>query len=660
MSKARLLLASATLALAGASQAATTAPLLPVQDFVKHPSYSAVKISPDGRYLAITVDQGEQDNLVVLRTDTLKPVKVNILPDKKSVGGFYWTSPERLMFTAVKKVGSFERPFGTGEWYAVNADGSQPRTLIDYGTVGASQRGMAVGNEVFSLLDTLKDDDTNVIMQVRYPRSRDGAGAELVQMDTLSGRRKSLGRAPKPNCGLALDKDKQPRFAVCSDDTDAEGRYDSQSELYRRENDGRWTLVNASKSHGRNLTVERSAANGTVYAYQDDGKTPAALGVLDTSTGEFKSLFQDPVAEIASLINAVDGSEAILGVMTMAGAPKVALLDDAGPDADLYASLAGAFPGQLVNFSSATRDGAQIIVSVSSDSNPGELYLYDRKSGKARFLMKRAPWLDASQMASVKPIAFTARDGLKVHGYLTVPKGSDGRNLPMIVNVHGGPMGPRDDWGFDTTSQLFANRGYAVLQLNYRGSGGFGKAFQDKAYGQWSEGIMNDILDGTRYVIDQGWADKDRVCIFGGSFGGYASLMAPVRDPGMFKCAFGYVGMYDASIQMKLSDTSKSESGKRYLLRAFGSTPAEQQAMSPISHVAQLKLPIYLAAGARDARCPPEHTEAMNKALIAAGNPPEGMIIQSGEGHGYYKEENNLNLFTKMLSFFEKHIGSGR
>jgi dipeptidyl aminopeptidase/acylaminoacyl peptidase len=285
------------------------------------------------------------------------------------------------------------------------------------------------------------------------------------------------------------------------------------------------------------------------------------------------------------------------------------------------------------------------------------LYLYDRDTGKARYLMHNRRWLDAKDMGTIKSVNFTTRDGLKVYGYLTLPKGSDGKNLPMIVNVHGGPMGPRDNWGFSTENQMFANRGYAVLQINYRGSGGFGKAFEEKAYGQWAQGIMNDIIDGTRWAISQGYADKDRICIYGGSFGGYASLMAPAREPGLFKCALGYVGLYDSQIQFTKSDTSKSEDGLRYLNRAFGKTRAEQDAMSPINHVDKIRIPVMLVAGARDARCPPEHTEAMAKALTQAGNPPVDVIIASGEGHGFYKEENNLNFYSKALDFFAKNIG---
>ena len=628
----------------------------PVRDFVKHPTYSGVRISPTGEYLAMTVDRGEQDILLVLRTKDLGVVKLNQLPDDKSVGQFYWTSPDRLIFNAEEKFGTYAQPFNTGEWYAVNADGSKPRPLIFYGTRDATQRGKAVGNERFNLLDTLDDDDKSVMMVATYQATSDGAGAEVVLMDTESGRRKTLARAPRDNCGIALDKSRQPRFAICYDDESEEGVYDSFTELYRRGDDGKWTLLNRAQESGKDISIVGTAGDGSIYATQSDRKGTEAFGVLNQETGAFEQLFHDPVSDPIGYLNAADG-DTVIGVVTMAGKPRVTLIDEEHEDAQLYVSLSKSFPGQFVNFASATQDGKQIVVSVASDSNPGELYLYDRDSGKARFLMQGREWLDPKAMASVEPFRFKARDGLTIHGYLTVPNGSDGKNMPLILNPHGGPMGPRDNWGFNWETQLLASRGYAVMQVNYRGSGGFGKGFMDMAYGQWREGIMNDLIDAVNWGIAQGRIDKDRICIYGGSFGGYASLMAPVQAPGMFKCAFGYVGLYDAQIQMKLSDTSKRESGMRYLKRAFGPTRAEQDAMSPITHVAKLDLPVYLAAGARDPRCPPEHTEAMYEALENAGNKPEGMIIQSGEMHGFYGVEAREKLYTEMLAFFDRHIG---
>ncbi len=627
-----------------------------IEDFVRHPTYSDVKISPTGEYLAMTVDRGEQNVLTVLRTSDLSLVKVNQLPDAKSVGQFHWTSPERLMFNAIRKYGSYAQPFATGEWFGVNADGSQARPLVFSGTRAVTERGKDTGSKRFSLLDTLRDDDTNVLMEASYPRTQEGVGTEVVLFDTVSGRHKVMARAPRENCGIALDAANEARFAICSDSENTQGEFDTHYELYRRGDDGEWTLLNSSQSSGKSLVVEGTAPDGRVYAFQSERGGTRAFGTLDPATGAFQSVFHDPVSDPSRLIMAAD-ERTVIGVVTEAGVPKVELIEPSHPDAVVYQSLAAAFPGQFVDFSSATDDGKKIVVSVSSDRNPGELYLYDRDSGQARFLMQGRQWLDAKQMASVKPFSLTTRDGQKIHGYLTIPNGSDGRNLPMIVNPHGGPMGPRDNWNFNWETQLLASRGYMVMQVNFRGSGGFGKAFEDQAYGQWSQGIMDDIVDATKWVIDQGHADPQRVCIYGGSFGGYAAMEAPARAPGLFQCAFGYVGVYDAQIQLSRSDTSKSNFGKRYMARSFGSSRAEQDAMSPVNHADRITLPVYLAAGARDPRCPPENTEAMYKALTAAGNKPEGMIIQSGEMHGFYKEENRKKLYSEMLAFFDRHIG---
>lgn len=645
-------------ALAASSLPAASQPPRPISDFVKHPAYGGVKISPTGEYLAITVDRGDQDVLTVMRTSDLSILKVNQLPDKKSVGSFYWVGPDRLMFNAVRKMGGYAQPLMTGEWYAVNADGTHPRPLIFYGARDATQRNKAVGNEVYTLLDPLDDDSQFALMLARYPRSSEGAGAELVRMDTFTGRRQSVVRAPKENCSIVLDAGKNPSFSVCFSSRGEQGEYDEMSELFRRE-EGKWVLVNASRSDGKHLSVVGTTSDGTVYVFQDDGKTPVALGTLDTSTGSFELLLQDNDADISDLIWATD-EETLIAAVTEAGIPKVHLIDESHPDADLYASLAAAFPGQMVDFASHTKDGEKVIISVYSDTNPGELYLYDRSTGQARFLMSNRQWLAPDEMASVKPFSFRARDGQLIHGYLTIPRGSSGKDLPLIVNPHGGPIGPRDNWRFNWETQLLASRGYAVLNVNYRGSGGYGRAFRDAGHMQWGQNIQNDIIDATRWAIQEGYADKDRICIYGGSFGGYSALMAPIREPGLFKCAFGYVGVYDIEMMFNKGDIPRTESGLRYLRRTHGTDPKIWAENSPARRAAEVRIPVFLAAGARDDRAPPEQTELMAKALTQAGNPPEGMIIQSGEMHGFYDEQNRVKLYTEMLAFFDRHIGKDR
>lgn len=624
-------------------------------DFVKRPTYSNAKISPGGEYLAITVDGGEQDVLTVMRMSDFKILKINQLPEKRSIGSFYWVAPNRLMFNSVKKMGGYAMPLPTGEWFAVNADGSHARPLIFYGTRDATQRAKSVGLETFSLVDTLPENDREVIMQARYPRSSEGAGAELVRMDTYSGRRISLARAPKSNCSMALDNEKLPRFAVCSSTRDENGEYDEHTELYKR--DGlSWKLMNSSKSEGKHLWIEKVADDGTIYVSESDGRKPDAIGTLDTETMSFSKLFQDDVADISEKIWSTDDN-ILIGAITRAGAPKVHLLNESHADSQVYASLSQSFPGQLVEFVNSTDDGKQIIVSVLSDRNPGELYLFDRSTGKARFLMKSRPWLEPTKMSSIKPFRITSRDGKQIYGYLTFPSDHNkNKKLPMIVNPHGGPIGTRDDWRFNPEAQLLANRGYAVLQINFRGSGGYGKAFQDSGHEQWSNGIQNDIIDATKWAIDEGYADRDNICIYGGSFGAYSALMAPILAPNLFQCAFGYVGVYDLEMMFERGDIHESENGLRFLRHTLGVNKIELARGSPARRASEIKIPVYLAAGARDMRAPPEQTELMARMLTQAGNVPEGIIIQPSEMHGYYDESNRINLYTKMLEFFSNHL----
>lgn len=631
-----------------------------IKEFVKKPNYSSAKISPNGEYLAISVELGEQDILVVLDAKTLKQVSANKLPNEGNVGAFYWVGTNRLMFTATKKFGRFAQPFGTGEWYAADADGKKQAVLISYAIRDRTSKWKQVSNsDRYSLLETMPEKGQSVIMQAaRYDSATEKSYAEIVELDIYDGRRKVLAKAPKENCSITLDVKKQPRFAICNENNRDDARFENHTELHKRSDDGSWALINKSKASGQRISVYGTSMDGRIYAFADDNKKPAAFGYLDQTTGEFKSEFQDSVADISNFIVGTD-RKTVLGVVTEAGGPKVQMLDEVSPDAQLYLSLSEAFPKQFVDFSSATLDGKKILVSVSSDRNPGELYLYDRDAKKARFLMRNREWLDTEKMAEVKPIKIKSRDGIDLYGYLTIPKGiSVKSNLPLIVNPHGGPIGPRDNWGFNWETQLFASRGYMVLQLNFRGSGGYGKAFEDKGHGEWGEKMQNDLTDATQWAIKEGHADPKRICIYGGSYGGYASLMGVAKEQGLYQCAAGYVGVYDLQMMYTKGDIPERESGRRFLNRTIGKDPAVLKARSPSELAYKIKVPVFLAAGARDVRAPPEHTEAMRDALIKAGNPPEEVIIQSGEMHGYYKEENNFNLYTKMMAFFDKHIGN--
>jgi dipeptidyl aminopeptidase/acylaminoacyl peptidase len=625
----------------------------PIRDFIRHAQYSDAKISPDGRFLALTVQQGKVMVLAVLRMEDLKVIRITRLTDDESAYRFYWVGPQRLMYNSAKNFGTYASPFLTGAWYAMDADGGRARTLVQYNANTLDGRNKTVHfNESYDMLDPLPDDETQALMLV--VDDSDNGRNSVVSVDTMTGRRKVLARAPRDNCDLILDPKHQPRFANCSDTLGSNGHYEEHDELYRRNDDDTWTLVSKSQDR-RRLNVIGTAPDGRIYALADDHKGPSAFGVLDPISNSFKVLYQDAAASPSNFIVASDAST-ILGVVTEAGAPHVEIVDGTHPDTAVYAALAKAFPGKLVDFTSATRDGRKIVVSVRSDTDPGQLYLFDRDSGDVRFLMQNRPELDPARMAEVRPFSFKTRDGLTVYGYMTMPKGHS-TGLPTIINPHGGPIGVRDDWGFNWESQLLASRGYLVVQVNYRGSGGYGQAFRDGGHGEWGEKMQDDLTDATRWVIEQGYADPKRICIYGGSYGGYASLMGVAKEPSLYRCAVGYVGVYDLEMMYHEGDIPARESGRRYLRRTIGTDPAELQRRSPARLADRITVPVFLADGLKDVRAPHQQTDAMRSALKKAGHPAEVVIEEPAEMHGYYDEDANLNLYTKMLAFFDKYIG---
>lgn len=650
----RFLATAALFAAALAAAPAMADEPLPIRDFIHHPEYSGAKISPDGRFLALTMQQESQKVLAVLTLADMKVIRITRLTGRESVGDFYWVGPNRLMYTSTKNFGSLAAPFGTGAWYAMDADGGHPRTLVSYSSDANTGRNRMVHyGEVYQMLEPDSGEENQAIMQI-YDGSEGGRN-QVVLIDALTGRRNELARAPRDNCAMILDEKRVPRYANCSDDKDEAGNYQQHSELYRRGDDGNWTLL-GKRDDSRQVSVIGTAPDGRIYALSSDAGKPEEFGLLDPATDGFKSLYADPAASPSQFVVASD-ERTILAVVTTAGGPHVEMVEAANPDAALYASLAKAFPSELVDLTSATLDGKKVVVSVRSDTDPGQLYLFDRDSGSVRFLMKGAPQLDPARMSKVVPFSFKARDGLTLYGYMTMPRGG-GKGLPTIINPHGGPIGIRDDWGFNGEAQLLASGGYLVVQLNYRGSGGYGQAFEDRGHGEWGAKMQDDLTDVTRWVAAQGYADPSRVCIYGGSYGGYASLMAVAKEPDLYKCAVGYAGVYDLEMMYHKGDVSERESGKRYLRRTIGTDETQLHARSPAFLADRIKAPVFLAAGLKDERAPPEQTAAMRDALKAAGHPAEEVILEPNEMHGFYAEDAQFNLYAKMLAFFDKYIGA--
>ena len=391
-----------------------------------------------------------------------------------------------------------------------------------------------------------------------------------------------------------------------------------------------------------------------LYA-EDDG--PEKLVVQNADGGGRITLSSDPVFSPSDLMWDI-GSRIPFGTIHVNGGPRYTYFSKGSPGATIHQAMAAKFPGQTVDILNASHDNQRVLLSVASDRNPGSYYLLDLDAKKLEKLFDAQPWIKPEQMASRRPIQFTASDDQEIHGYVTVPPGRAEQKLPAILLPHGGPHGIADSWYYEELAQMLASRGYLVVQVNFRSSGGRGDKFTESGYRKWGTRVQQDLIEGMQSVIDSGLADKDRVCVFGASFGGYSAMMTPIRAPGMFKCAVGYAGIYDLAMMYDKGDIKGHDSGVNYLDLAIGRDETELAANSPAKLASQVKVPVFLVHGEDDERAPFAHAKAMRAALQAVGNEPEWMAAK-GEAHGFYDEDNNVELYGRLLAFFGKHIGPG-
>jgi dipeptidyl aminopeptidase/acylaminoacyl peptidase len=447
------------------------------------------------------------------------------------------------------------------------------------------------------------------------------------------------------------------RFAWGSDLQNANKLY------YRAADASDWTkttdwkeLNNEAASDHVEVPLGFSSDDRYAYLQVEQASGPGAIVAFDTTDGSRKTVLHDAVGDPGRIIRALEKPHgAPVGAFIAGGKPHTVFFDEGSAEARLYRSLEAAFPGNSVAITSKTSDGALALVEVRSDRDPGSFYLFDTVNKKAGFLLARRDWIDPKNMAEERTFELKARDGLALHGFLTIPHGSNGKGLPMVVLPHGGPFFERDSWGFDTETQLLAAAGYAVLQVNFRGSSGYGRAFTQAGAREWGGKMQDDITDATHWAIDQGIADASKVCIYGASYGGYAALMGVAREPALYRCAAGYVGVYDLPLMFEKGDLRRSDSSVAYMRDWIGEK-TQLAAVSPVNLASRIKVPVFLAAGGEDERAPIEHSKRMEKALRAAGVPIE-TLYYSTEGHGFYVDAHRQEFYERLLSFLGRNIG---
>jgi dipeptidyl aminopeptidase/acylaminoacyl peptidase len=343
----------------------------------------------------------------------------------------------------------------------------------------------------------------------------------------------------------------------------------------------------------------------------------------------------------------------LLSVYFDADYPDVQIINAEHPQSKWLPQLFSVFNGDTVNITSSTKDNELMVVQVEGDKTPKQFHLFNSKEKKMDYLLNSRSWIAPKEMSEVKPIEVTARDGLKLHGYFTLPNDIS-KDVPLIVMPHGGPHGPRDFWKYNSTVQFLASRGYAVLQVNFRGSGGYGVGFEEMGHREWGNKIQLDIIDATHWAQKQKHIAKNKTCILGASFGGYSALMAPTIAPESYQCAIGFVGVYDLALLFEEGDTSTVRFGQNYLLEVLGDDKKELAKYSPVAQVEKLQLPILLVHGEKDHRADFEHFELMKVALEKHDKDFDSLVFDE-EGHGIRSEDNRAIYFSKVEDFSLKH-----
>jgi dipeptidyl aminopeptidase/acylaminoacyl peptidase len=630
--------------------AAVAADLIPVEVFAHHPLLSSPRLSPDGKHLAVNVNGADNDThaLVIYSVDDMsRPVSMLRMPKYELAGGITWVSNTQLVVEKGKQFGSIDKPTLTGEVITTTIDGKRQDYLYGFHSNYGRRADTRANDRGWGFIDGLPTPANGTFYMATQSWDNDEYST-LYNVDAKMNTRHLIGQIKVGGMSFMVGADGKAHYAY--------GRNENYNYVVYHLQGSGWNQMSQAQVGGTFSPIFFSPDQQRIYAHYAAGGGPSSLVEQNEDGSGRKLLASDSFSSVGNIEWTALPYQPF-ATIAATGEPKISYLDPNLPMAKLHRALSQKFPGYL-HFIDFSEDGNKLLFSVSSDRNPGTYYLIDTHTYKVIKLFAVEPWIDPNKMAHRQSMHFKASDGKTLEAIVTMPNGANPTNLPMVLLPHGGPIGIQDEWFYDNDAQFLASRGYMVLQVNYRGSGGRGIDFQDDAYLKWGTRVQQDLIDGVKWAIAQKYADPQRVCVYGGSFGGYSALMETIRAPGMFKCAVGYAGIYDLAMMFKKGDVQQSKRGRSYLTTVIGKDDAELTANSPDKLADKIDVPVLLVHGEDDERAPFAQAQAMRAALDAAHKPYEWMS-KPGEGHGFYDEKNNIEFYTKLETFLAKYIGPG-
>lgn len=631
-----------------------------LQAMARGPEYELLKLSPDGTTLSVVVQDGEGPGLAFFSVPDLKPQGRLAFAEGLSPNDYVWVSNERVLIGLSETVFGGSAHFDTGQLYAVNKDGTNGSVVYGYSAgqiqTGSSIRKAKAGKGWASIAHGRPDDPREAVIWERPyytdPRRRDVEMTRLFKLNVMRGT-KDLLLVPQGTVQVTFDQAGEPLIAYIPEGDHVVWQVKAP--------DGRWSPMPAgAEPLHEHVRLVGTASRERFYVIdQVEGKADGLIRV-DVATGG-KTVVTARAHQAPGIVHFGPKGN-LAGVTWLYPYPKLEVLPEAGEYGEHLQRLAQSLPGQTVIPRSTSEDGRYVVVETGADRTPGAWFLYDTVDGKASKVVDVQPSLGAGGKvySAREAFALKANDdpSLVLTGYLTFPNGgTDARSAPTVVMPHGGPAS-HDTWFFDYEAQALASFGYLVMQVNFRGSSGFGRAFETRAYGEWGGKVQDDIAQAVEWGIAEGLVDPKRVCIYGGSFGAYSAMMSPIRRPDMFKCASGLAGVYDLEALADDSDIGATDLGRSYLDSAIGHDEAMLKAQSPLHRVAELKVPIQLAHGELDERAPFSGAEAFHDAAKAAGVDVT-MMVMKGEGHGFRTTAARIFHWSALREFLDKHLGGG-
>ncbi len=615
----------------------------PVEAYGKLPFLEQPRLSPAGTAIAYLSSVDGRRCLILHQLDSSHAENRALCPGNYEVRSFAWKTDERLIvevYTQAHPVGDELRT--QSRLVALDSNGRHPVPLVE----PRAERAVDFGED--RIVDMLPDDPAHVLIAVDRP---DDDSADVVQVDVNSGRKRTVVDGQNGITNWKTDGEGQVRVGTAV----ADGRVNI---YYRDTGDGPFRLIRQVEAAKASTFAVLAVGNqpGLLYVASTAPTGRRAIYRYDVATDRFIDAYAgNPDVDIDTLV--IDRGQP-LGYGYTIDEPVMVYTDPVfRMDAD---QVAAALPRYRTRIVDGAVNGRRLLVLAAGENRPGTYYLLTRAADKATLAPfgDIRPDIPAAALAPVTPVTYRARDGLAIHGYVTLPPGfafdAPGKKLPFVILPHGGPSA-RDILGFDYLAQMIASRGYGVLQPNYRGSRGYGGAFEQAGFAEWGLKMQDDVTDGTRWLIDRKLADPARICIAGWSYGGYVALMGAIKTPDLYRCAVSVAGVTD--LRRRLDRASQSRFADLNLPR-FDSDPVVIAENSPVLHADRIRIPVLLVHGRRDFTVSVEDSETMESALRDLGKPVQALYFDDDD-HYLFREEDRIAFLKALESFLVQNLGPG-